>query len=42
MELIEEIRWDYALFVTAGAWIAFADHPTARSLRRAVIDTLLL
>jgi hypothetical protein len=26
--------------VTAVAWIAFAEHPTARNFRRAAIDTL--
>jgi len=27
-------------FVVAGAWVAFAEHPSARNLRRAVVDTL--
>lgn len=40
MELLEEVRWDYVLVVTAGACVAFADHPTARNLRRAIIDSL--
>jgi hypothetical protein len=26
--------------VAAGAWITFAEHPTARNLRAAIIDTL--
>ncbi len=42
MELLEQIRWDLAIIVTAGAWVAFADHPTARNLRRAIIDSLAL
>ena len=30
------------LALTAAAWIAFAEHPTARNLRAAIIDTLEL
>ena len=26
--------------IAAGAWITFAEHPTARNLRAAIIDTL--
>jgi hypothetical protein len=29
-----------AVIVVGAAWISFAEHPTARNLRRAVIDTL--
>ena len=28
------------LLVAAGAWIAYAEHPTAKTLKRAVITTL--
>ena len=42
MELLEEIRWDVALAVTAVGWVAFANHPTARNLRKAIIDSLSL
>jgi hypothetical protein len=28
--------------VAAAAWIGFAEHPMARNLRRAIIDTLEL
>jgi hypothetical protein len=38
--LLEEIRWDYALGLAAVAWFAFAAHPTARGFRAAVLDTL--
>jgi hypothetical protein len=40
MELLEEVRWDYALLVAALAWLAFAEHPSARNFRTAVIDSL--
>ncbi len=26
--------------ITAVAWVVFAEHPTARNLRRAIADTL--
>jgi hypothetical protein len=42
MEILEELRWDYALGLAAVAWFAFADHPTARGFRTAVIDSLSL
>jgi hypothetical protein len=29
-----------ALFGAAAAWVAYAEHPTARNLRRAVIASL--
>jgi hypothetical protein len=28
------------LLIAVGAWINYAEHPTARNLRRAIIDTL--
>lgn len=27
-------------FVAATAWVAYANHPTAKNLRRAIIDTV--
>jgi hypothetical protein len=29
-----------SVLIMLGAWITFAEHPTARNLRTAVIDTL--
>ena len=29
-------------FIAAAAWVNFAEHPTARNLRTAVVDTLAL
>jgi hypothetical protein len=35
--------WQAALFLIAvSAWINYAEHPTARNLRRAIVDTLSL
>lgn len=35
--------WQFVLFVIAvGAWINYAEHPTARNLKRAIRDTLAL
>ncbi len=42
MKLLEEIRWDVTAAVAAVAWLAVAQHPTARNFRRAIIDTLSL
>jgi hypothetical protein len=28
------------LLIAAGAWVTYAEHPTARNLRRAIQDTL--
>lgn len=28
--------------IATAAWVAFAEHPTAKNLRRAIIDTLEL
>lgn len=39
---INQIMFALAVAVVAGAWVTFAEHPTARNLRRAVIDTLEL
>lgn len=39
-DFLDELRWDYLAVITAVAWISFAEHPTAKSLRRAIIDTI--
>jgi hypothetical protein len=36
----EQIAFAASVIVVACVWIAFAEHPTARNLRTAVIDTL--
>jgi hypothetical protein len=40
MEILREAAFLYALLIAAGAWLLFAEHPTAARLRAAVIDTL--
>jgi hypothetical protein len=40
--MLEDTRWVLALLLTVSAWAAFAEHPSARNLRRAVIDSLEL
>jgi hypothetical protein len=42
IELIQELGWLWMLTLAVGAWIAFAQHPTARGLRVAIGDTLAL
>ena len=32
--------WLYAILVAAGAWVLFAEHPTARNARRAIVATI--
>lgn len=39
-DLVKELLWLAAVLTAAGAWIAYAEHPTARNLRVAIIDTL--
>lgn len=34
--------WLLMFGLTAVAWVTFANHPTARNLRTAVVDTLSL
>ncbi len=29
----------YLLLIAAGAWLMYAEHPTARNLRRAISDS---
>jgi hypothetical protein len=36
----QEILWWVAAAIAAGAWVRFAEHPTARNLRAAIADTL--
>jgi hypothetical protein len=36
---LTEIQVLVAAAVAGAAWIAFAEHPTARNLRRAIIDS---
>lgn len=40
MNVLRELWWLFSLFLAASAWIAFAEHPTARRLRIAVGDSL--
>jgi hypothetical protein len=42
MELLNEALVLWALLIAAGAWMLFAEHPTAARLRTAVLDTLAL
>lgn len=42
MELFGELWWVAMLILALAAWIKFAEHPTARNLRRAIGDTLSL
>jgi hypothetical protein len=37
-----QIIYAASVVIAAAAWFAFAAHPTARSLRTAVLDTLAL
>lgn len=37
---IEELWWLYAFVTAAAAWLLFAQHPTARNLRRALLDSI--
>lgn len=39
-DFLQELSWLYALLICAGAWIAFAEHPTARNARQAIIATM--
>ena len=38
----KQILFWVGVIVTAAAWINYAEHPTARNLKRAIIDTLEL
>jgi hypothetical protein len=40
MEILKEALFLYALVTVALLWLAFAEHPTARRLRAAIIATL--
>jgi hypothetical protein len=40
MNVLRELWALFALLLAAGAWISFAEHPTARRLRIAIGDTL--
>jgi hypothetical protein len=40
--MTNDLLFVIAVAVTTAAWIAFAEHPTAKNLRRAIIDTLEL
>jgi hypothetical protein len=40
MNLLGELWALYLLLIAASAWVAFAEHPTARRLRIAIADTL--
>lgn len=42
MDVLRELWALVALLLVAGAWISFAEHPTARRLRIAIADTLSL
>jgi hypothetical protein len=42
MELLEKIRWDVMALIAIGAWVGFAEHPSASNARTAIIDTLSL
>jgi hypothetical protein len=42
MELVKEALFLWALLIAAGAWLLFAEHPTAARLRTAILDTLAL
>ena len=37
---LNEIQVALAFATAALAWVAFAEHPTAKNLRRAIIDSL--
>jgi len=39
---IRQLWWIGLAVMTGVAWVSFAEHPTAESLRTAVIDTLSL
>ena len=42
-EASQAAPWHYVLLLIAvGAWINYAEHPTAKNLKRAVLDTLEL
>ncbi|HEY7933674.1 MAG TPA: hypothetical protein VID48_07600 [Solirubrobacteraceae bacterium] len=38
--MLKELDMLLLAAIAAGAWITFAEHPTARNLRAAIIDTL--
>jgi hypothetical protein len=40
MNTLRELWTVFALLLAAGAWISFAEHPTACRLRVAIADTL--
>jgi hypothetical protein len=42
MNVLRELWALFALMLAVGAWISFAEHPTARRLRVAILDTLSL
>jgi hypothetical protein len=41
-DLVKELLLLAAFVSAAAAWVAYAEHPTARNLRVAIIDTLRL
>jgi hypothetical protein len=42
MKTLTELQMLLAVAVAGAAWIAFAEHPTAKNLRRAIIDSFEL
>jgi hypothetical protein len=39
MKTLNELQVLIAAAVAGAAWVAFAEHPTAKNLRRAIIDS---
>ena len=42
MNELNALQLTIAVAIAALAWVAVAEHPTARNLRKAIIDTLPL
>jgi hypothetical protein len=40
LETLHELWWLFLLLLALAAWIRFAEHPTASTLRRAIAATL--
>jgi hypothetical protein len=38
--MLSQLRWLLTLLLALSAWVAFAEHPTARNLRVAIIESL--
>ena len=40
MKILKDAELIYVALLAAAAWITFAEHPTARNLRAAILDSM--